>query len=65
MNSEQDAKFELLGETFEIEHFPHLYRMVQASRGNAERQLKSIADAWHGGSIGSAAQALESDLAHG
>lgn len=65
MNSEQNGEFELLGETFGIEHFPHLYQMVQTSRENAERQLKSIADAWHEGSIVSAAQAFESDLAHG
>lgn len=59
------TSFELLGETFSKEHFPNLYRMVETSRENAEAQLQSIAAAWHNGSIVSAAQALESDLAHG
>lgn len=61
----ESNQFDLLDETFDIEHFPHLYRMAQTSRENAERQLKSIADAWHEGYIVSAAQAFESDLAHG
>jgi hypothetical protein len=57
--------FSVCGEDFEIRHFPHLYGMVQTSRENAEAQLRSIANAWHDGSIVSAAQALESDLGHG
>lgn len=58
------TNFELLGETFSKEHMPILYSMVQTNRENAERQLQSIANAWHNGSIVSAAQALESDMAH-
>ena len=65
MEIEQNGQFELLGETFDIEHFPHLYGMVQISRENAEMQIKSLADAWHEGSVVSAAQAFESDMAHG
>lgn len=61
----KDEQFELLGQTFDVEHYPHLYGMVQVSRENAEAQLQSIANAWHDGSIVSAAQAFESDLAHG
>lgn len=61
----KNEQFELLGEIFDIEHFPHLYQMVQTSRENAERQLKSIADVAHEGSVVSAAQAFESDLGHG
>ena len=44
---------------------PNLYRMYQANPENAAAQLQSIADAWHEGSVIGAAQALESDLAHG
>lgn len=65
METKQDSQFELCGEIFSKEHFPHLYRMVQTSRENAEKQLKSIADIAHEGSVVSAAQAFESDLAHG
>lgn len=57
--------FELCEETFSKEDFPNLYRMTEANRENAEDQLQSIADAWHGGSIASAAVAFESDMAHG
>lgn len=60
----QDDQFELLGETFSKEHMPILYSMVETSRENAEAQLQSIANAWHNGSIVSAAQAFESDMAH-
>lgn len=57
--------FEVLGEEFEAEYFPNLYRIFQNNPKWLEEQLKSIADAWHEGSIVSAAQALESDSAHG
>lgn len=66
MNKDYEAgTFELLGKTFTKKGMPNLYRMVQTSRMNAEAQLQSIADTWHEGSIVSAAQAFESDLAHG
>ena len=54
--------FEVLGEKFSVEHFPILYDMYQTSKPNLERQLKSIADVCHEGSISSAAVAFESDL---
>lgn len=57
--------FNLAGESFEVVHFPHLYRMYQVDPVNTENQLRSIADAWHEGSIISAAVAFESDFAHG
>jgi hypothetical protein len=63
---EQPEKvFALLDETFSVSSFPNLYRMWQISPENAEVQLRSIANAWHEGSITAAAIALESDLAHG
>lgn len=54
--------FGVLGHKFEVKHFPCLYRMYQTSPENLERQLRSVADAWHEGSIVSAAVAFESDL---
>lgn len=54
--------FTILGEEFEIKHFPKLYSMHQNSPARLERQLRNTADAWHKGHIVSAAQALESDL---
>jgi len=60
-----DGEFVLCSERFQKDNFPNLYRMYQANQENAETQLQSIADAWHNGSINSAAIAFESDLAHG
>ena len=60
-----EKNFTILGETFEVRYFPHFYAMYKAGPDNLERQLKSIADKWHDGSIVSAVQALESDLGHG
>lgn len=60
----KEEYFEIAGEKFEKRYFPNLYRMYEASPQNAEEQLRSVADAWHEGKIVSAAQALESDLAH-
>lgn len=65
MPSSRSGEFELCGETFEVKHFPNLYRMWEAIPENAEAQLRSIARAWHGGSVSAAAIAFESDLAHG
>ena len=56
--------FTVLGETFGVEHFPRMYDMFKTSPDNLERQLKSIANAWHEGSIVGAAQAFESDMGH-
>jgi hypothetical protein len=55
----------ILGEEFKREHIPKIAAMIDNDRANAEAQIKSIADAWHGGSIVGAIQAFESDLAHG
>lgn len=56
--------FTILGEKLKIRHFPNLYRIYQASPTNLEKQLESLADAWHEGNVVSASQAFESDLAH-
>lgn len=59
---ENTETFEVFGERFEIKYFPNLHAMFKANKLNLEEQLRSIADAWHEGSINSAAIALESDL---
>lgn len=59
-----DKEFVVLGEGFKIVHFPRLYRMYKNDPENLAMQLRSIADAWHEGSIVSAAQAFESDLSY-
>lgn len=64
-NDNTNETFELCGETFQIEYYPKIYAMVCADKFSAGEQLRSIADAWHEGSITSAAQAIESDLQHG
>lgn len=55
----------ILGEQFDRTHIPKVAAMVDHDRANAERQIRSIADAWHGGNTVGAVQAFESDLAHG
>lgn len=61
---QENADFEVLGERFKIKYFPNMHDMYRTSKCNLEDQLQSIADAWHEGSISSAAIAFESDLRH-
>jgi len=61
----KEDKVTILGKEFKRDSIPHVARMLDTSRENAERQIQGIADAWHEGSVVSAVQALESDLAHG
>lgn len=60
-----DSKVSILGETIDKENFPKLYNWAKNNPEALESQLKSIAKAWHEGSIRSAMNALESDLEHG
>ena len=55
----------VLGEVISKGNQPILYRREMMNKPESERQLQSIANAWHEGSIRSAILALESDLAHG
>lgn len=55
----------ICGEEFERLHIPHVARMFDTSPENAKKTITSLAFVWHDGSIVSAVQALESDLAHG
>lgn len=55
---------EILGENIDPEDMPNLYRMAKKNLKGLEEQVLSVAQAWHEGSITSAMQALESDLAH-
>lgn len=52
----------ILGEELKKEFYPKLYQWAKDNPATLESQLKSIAEKWHEGSIGSAMQALESDL---
>ncbi len=54
-----------LGKSLDIENYPKLYRWAKENPETLEVQVRSIANAWHEGSIGSAMTALESDLEHG
>lgn len=55
----------ILGETIDPDNMPKLYNWAISNPETLQRQLKSIADAWHEGSIRAAMIALESDLEHG
>jgi hypothetical protein len=62
MSLDMESITTILGQSFLTMDIPHVARMVDTSRVNAEAQVQSIADAWHNGDIRSAIQALESDL---
>lgn len=55
----------LLGESIDPDNTPILYQKALINPEELERQLKSIANAWHEGNIKSAMLALESDMEHG
>jgi hypothetical protein len=55
----------ILGENIDPDNMPVLYQKALVNPSELERQLKSIAIAWHQGDIQSAMIALESDLEHG
>lgn len=59
---ETNQQFEILGEKFQIKYYPKLYQGYQKNPQWLDKQIQSIAKAWHEGDIVSAAQALESDL---
>lgn len=54
-----------LGEKLDPKYYPVLYKWAKENPETLESQLKSIAKAWHEGSIRSAMVSLESDLEHG
>jgi hypothetical protein len=55
----------ILGELIDPDNMPILYQKAKLNKPELERQLKSIADKWHEGSVRAAIIALESDLQHG
>jgi len=55
----------VLGETLDPDNQPILYQKALTNKLELEWQIKSIANAWHEGSIRAAIIALESDLEHG
>lgn len=56
---------EVLGELIDPGNQPILYGWAKRNKPELERQLKSVADRWHEGSVRAAVLAMESDLAHG
>ncbi len=58
------SKIKILSETVDPDNMPILYQKALTNPEELERQLKSIANAWHGGNVRSAMLALESDLEH-
>ena len=61
----KQSKAIILGEEIDPDNMPKLYRWAKENPETLEKQLKSIANAWHEGSIRAAMLALESDLEHG
>ncbi len=60
-----NRSIKILGETIDFNNMPILYNWAKTNPETLEKQLKSIADAWHEGSIRSAMIAFEMDLEHG
>lgn len=58
-----ETTFTIDKEEFAACHMPRLYSLYQKDPAWLEEQVLSLAKVWHNGSICSAAQALESDLA--
>lgn len=63
-NGSPSDDFQVAGLELSKRHFPILYRAYLRDPQWLEKQLRSIANAWHEGSLDAAAQALESDLEH-
>lgn len=55
----------VLGKIIDPDNQPILYQKAITNLPGLERQLKSIANAWHEGNVRAAILALESDLEHG
>jgi len=61
----KEKPIEILGGLIDPDNQPKLYKWAVSNPETLERQLGSIAKAWHEGNIRSAILALESDLEHG
>ncbi len=61
----KEKPIKILGEIIDPDNQPILYRKAKVNKPELERQLKSIAEKWHEGSVRAALLALESDLEHG
>ncbi|HBL51663.1 MAG: hypothetical protein A3D24_02255 [Candidatus Blackburnbacteria bacterium RIFCSPHIGHO2_02_FULL_39_13] len=62
---EKKQSIKILGEILNQESEPILYQKAKTNKPELKRQLKSVAEKWHQGSVRSAILALESDLQHG
>ena len=61
----EPAPIYALGKLIDLDNMPILYRKAVENPDELEKQLESVANAWHDGDIRAAMIALESDLAHG
>lgn len=64
MKTQVQKSIKVLGELIDPDNQPILYQKALANKEELERQLKSIANAWHEGNVRAAILSLESDLAH-
>ncbi|KKT77079.1 MAG: hypothetical protein UW73_C0028G0004 [Microgenomates group bacterium GW2011_GWB1_44_8] len=60
----KQKEFEVAGVKLQKKHYPVIYKSVQRNQALADEKLKALADEVYEGDVGSAAQALESDLEH-
>lgn len=63
--TKQPSKIVLWGEEIDPDNMPILYQKAKLNKTELEKQLRSVADKWHEGSVRAAIIALESDLQHG
>lgn len=64
MPKRKQTKTIILGEEMSPEHYPVLIRMAQDNLPRVEQMVQNLADTVYEGNVGSAMQALESDLEH-
>ncbi|OGL81175.1 hypothetical protein A3B21_02705 [Candidatus Uhrbacteria bacterium RIFCSPLOWO2_01_FULL_47_24] len=60
----KNQSFQVLGKELSVKHYPVLYRWSKNNPETLNERLKELAEKLYEGNIGSAAQALESDLEH-
>lgn len=60
----ENEKVKILDLELDRKNFPILFERAKNNPEGLKDELVSVANAWHEGSLVSAAQALESDLQH-
>ena len=64
MEKENKKIFTILGEEFQIKHFPVLYKWHKTNPETLEERLGDLAKKLYQGEVGMAGAMLESDLQH-